>query len=43
VQALPGTTRAFRDGGLVGALVVDLEVVVGAVAEELGAAGTGIG
>src|SRR5581483_1604666 len=43
VQALPDALRAFFHVGLGGSLRVDLEVVVGAVAEDLRATGAEVG
>src|SRR4029079_8210658 len=43
VQAFPDAARAFRDVGLRGATVMDLEVIVGAVAKKLRAAGPEVG
>ena len=43
VQAFPDAARAFRDVGLRRAAVVDLEVLVGAVAKKLRAARPKVG
>jgi len=43
VQAFPNAAGAFSDVGLTGALAMHLEVVVGAIAEQLRAAGPEVG
>jgi hypothetical protein len=43
VQAFPDAAGALRDVGLIGALVMHLEVLVGAVAKELLAARPEVG
>jgi hypothetical protein len=43
VQAFPNAPRAFGDVGLVGALAMHLEVVVGAIREQLRAARSEVG
>jgi hypothetical protein len=43
VKAFPDAARPFRDDGLCGVLGVHVKIVVGAVPEELGAAGPEVG